>query len=76
MMGSMVTTRIKALFSALMVFPLTPLCRAAPVIAEAAAPVAPCVTYDNREVSLTGTLFSRTYWGPPFWGELKKASRS
>jgi hypothetical protein len=40
-----------------------------PTIAVAVDPTGVCVDYNDPSVSLTGTLFSRTYFGPPNYGE-------
>jgi hypothetical protein len=42
---------------------------AAPVIAGAVDPTGPCLTYDDPSVALSGTVFSRIYFGPPGYGE-------
>lgn len=45
---------------------------AAPVIADAADPPKACLQYDGHSTELSGTLFSRNYYGPPGYGENPK----
>lgn len=54
---------------------LAPIAIPAPVIVDAKPPVAPCVEFGDPQLALTGTLFSRTYFGPPFWGERRAEDR-
>jgi hypothetical protein len=42
---------------------------AAPVISDAVDPSAPCLNYDDPSVRLSGTVFSRIYFGPLGYGE-------
>ena len=42
---------------------------AGPTIAEGADPTGPCLRYDDSTVTLSGTVFSRIYFGPPNYGE-------
>ena len=42
---------------------------ATPVIADAVEPSAGCLSFDDRSVTLSGTAFSRIYFGPPGYGE-------
>jgi hypothetical protein len=42
---------------------------AAPVIADAVDPSESCLSYDDPSVTLSGTVFSRIYFGPPGYGE-------
>lgn len=42
---------------------------AAPVISDAVDPSAPCRDFDDPSVRLSGTVFSRIYFGPPGYGE-------
>ena len=42
---------------------------AEPVISEAVAPSAECLRYDGDSTKLSGTMFSRIYFGPPGYGE-------
>ena len=48
---------------------------AAPVIADAVEPSAGCVGYDDPSVTLSGTSFSRIYFGPPGYGETPAQDR-
>ena len=40
-----------------------------PTIADAVDPTGPCLNYDDSSVKLSGTVFSRIYFGPPGYGE-------
>jgi len=40
-----------------------------PTIAAAIDPTTPCLRYDDPAVKITGTVFSRIYFGPPGYGE-------
>ena len=46
-----------------------PLALTGPTIADAVDPTAPCLNYDDSSVTLSGTIFTRTYFGPPNYGE-------
>jgi Domain of unknown function (DUF4431) len=54
--------------AALLVLPLD-IAQAAPVITNAVEPSAGCLSYSDPSVALTGTAFSRIYFGPPGYGE-------
>lgn len=43
--------------------------RTVPIIAEAADPKSGCLSYGDPSVSLSGTVFTRIYFGPPGYGE-------
>ena len=45
------------------------LASAGPIIADAVNPTAPCLSYDDSSITLSGTVFSRIYFGPPGYGE-------
>jgi hypothetical protein len=40
-----------------------------PTISAAIDPTTPCLSYDDPAVTLSGTVFSRIYFGPPGYGE-------
>jgi hypothetical protein len=40
-----------------------------PVINDAVEPLGGCLNYDDSSVNLSGTAFSRIYFGPPGYGE-------
>lgn len=40
-----------------------------PTISPAIDPATPCLSYDDPAVKLSGTVFSRIYFGPPGYGE-------
>jgi hypothetical protein len=40
-----------------------------PIIADARGPSGHCLSYDDASVVLSGTVFSRIYFGPPNYGE-------
>ena len=42
---------------------------AAPVISGAVEPPSACLQYDSKSTKLSGTLLTRTYYGPPGYGE-------
>jgi hypothetical protein len=42
---------------------------AVPVISDAVDPAAECLSYGDPSTSLSGTVFSRIYFGPPGYGE-------
>jgi Domain of unknown function (DUF4431) len=48
---------------------------AGPTIVDAVDPSAPCLNYSNSSVTLTGTAFSRIYFGPPGYGESPSRDR-
>ena len=46
-----------------------PVALAGPTIADAVDPTGHCLNYDDSTVTLSGTVFSRIYFGPPNYGE-------
>ncbi len=57
------------IYSLLLVLCLTPALSAEPVIHAPTEPVSRCFAFDKGAVSLTGTLFTRIYFGSPNYGE-------
>jgi hypothetical protein len=48
---------------------------AVPEIPDAIDPSAPCLNYDDAAVTISGTVFSRIYFGPPGYGETPAQDR-
>jgi hypothetical protein len=60
------------IYTLLLAFCLTPALGAEPVIHPATEPDPRCFEFDKGVVSLTGTLFTRVYFGSPNYGENPK----